>query len=91
MKKVKEVVGDAVVVVSSEELTEIRESIGNMDKLKMELGTLTANYELQKSELLSSLIKNDEGYKGISKAIFEKYGNVQVQIETGVVTNIKES
>jgi metal-responsive CopG/Arc/MetJ family transcriptional regulator len=97
MKKQKEVIEEAVVEVSEavrtvtpEELTEVRETLGNLEQLKVSMGTLTVNYEFQKDELMKSIVQLDKDYNTLSEKIMTQYGKVTIDLGTGVITDITE-
>lgn len=86
-KEVKkmEVVGKEVAKITTSDLRDLQTVVGGLNENKMKLGDLQLNYEIQKSQILNEVMKIEEELKKLQERLKENYGDVQIDIQTGVI------
>ena len=65
--------------LTEEELKSLQESIGKLNEFKMALADATT----QKHMLQVEVLKHSETLSGIQRGLESKYGNIEVNLETG--------
>ena len=87
-KEVEELQEDvqATQTLLPEELEEIRTTLTKADKLKYNLAELTFSYELNKGDILEQLKSVSLEIETVSQGLNAKYGEISVDIATGVIT-----
>jgi ABC-type uncharacterized transport system involved in gliding motility auxiliary subunit len=68
--------------IKEEQLKELQEVIAQTRELTSEVGTL----EFTKQRLIAQLAQVDQKMSDIQKTLLEEYGSVNVNIETGEIT-----
>ena len=72
--------------ITAKELTEVKELQNNINTLLMNIG----NAELVKNQLVSKHVKLQADWSSVSKALEDKYGSVNISLEDGVISPLKE-
>lgn len=85
MSKVKKLSKE--VKLTGAELTSIRTAIKEVNDIQMQIGGVEAH----KHELLHSIVIKTSELKEIQKTLEGTYGNVTINLETGVVTDESNS
>ena len=67
--------------LTTDELTPVQKIVGEMNRIKMELG----NIEIRKHELLHINNNLQDEIGKLQKTLNEKYGNVDIDINTGEI------
>lgn len=90
-KEVKkmEVVGKEVAKITTSDLRDLQTVVGGLNENKMKLGDLQLNYEIQKSQILNEVMKIEEELKKLQERLKENYGDVQIDIQTGVINPVQ--
>jgi len=86
MTKVKNLPKAKVRKLDDQDLAQLREILGQMDKIKSYIGDL----EVQKAAGLEQFKQISTNFGEIQKALEFKYGKVSINIETGVIEDVKE-
>ena len=69
-------------VLKKEELAKLQEAVTKVNQIKNEIG----NIEIQKHELLHLAADANSSLSEVQKGLEEVYGNVNVDISTGEIT-----
>tara|TARA_R100000951_G_scaffold67251_2_gene56744 strand:+ start:87 stop:347 length:261 start_codon:yes stop_codon:yes gene_type:complete len=72
--------------ITAKELTEVKELQNNINTLLMNIG----NAELVKNQLVSKHVELQANWSSVSKALEDKYGSVNISLEDGVISPLKE-
>ena len=72
--------------ITEKELEEVREQQTKIAEIKQDLGTL----EMQKHEILHVLVDINKEVNDTKKSLEEKYGRVNINLNDGSYTDIKE-
>jgi vacuolar-type H+-ATPase subunit D/Vma8 len=72
--------------ITEKELEEVREQQTKIAEIKQDLGTL----EMQKHEILHVLVDINKEVNDTKKALEEKYGRVNINLDDGSYADIKE-
>jgi hypothetical protein len=70
--------------ISKKELEEVREVLGNINGIVSQIGQL----ELSKTRLTKQFEEADVALKAQQQALKEKYGDVSIDLEKGVITEV---
>ena len=70
--------------ISKKELEEVREVLGNINGIVSQIGQL----ELSKTRLTKQFEEADMALKTQQQALKEKYGDVSIDLEKGVITEV---
>ena len=70
--------------ISKKELEEAREVLGNINGIVSQIGQL----ELSKTRLTKQFEEADVALKAQQQALKEKYGDVSIDLEKGVITEV---
>ncbi len=70
--------------ISKKELEEVREVLGNINGIVSQIGQL----ELSKTRLTKQFEEADVVLKAQQQALKEKYGDVSIDLEKGVITEV---
>ena len=73
--------------ISATELTALQENISKLNQVHIELGRL----ENQKHKILHQVNEIESMFDELQKDLEEKYGKVNINIETGEFEEIKEN
>lgn len=73
--------------ISATELTALQENISKLNQVHIELGRL----ENQKHKILHQINEIESMFDELQKELEEKYGKVNINIETGEFEEIKEN
>ena len=73
--------------ISATELTALQENISKLNQVHIELGRL----ENQKHKILHQINEIESLFDELQKELEEKYGKVNINIETGEFEEIKEN
>jgi hypothetical protein len=72
--------------ISTKELEEVKELQNQINTLLMNIG----NAELVKSQLITTHAEATANWKQVSKSLEDKYGSVNISLEDGTISDIKE-
>ena len=72
--------------ITANELAEVKELQNNINTLLMNIG----NAELVKNQLVSKHAELQKDWSAISKLLEDKYGSVNISLEDGVISPLKE-
>lgn len=81
MAKVKNIKKEATKKISEEHLAKLQGIVKELNNMQMQIGGL----EAQKADLLTQMRSGREILDGLRKEMEEAYGNVQIDINTGVI------
>lgn len=70
--------------ITKKELEEVREVLGNINGIVSQIGQL----ELSKTRLTRQFEEADDALKTQQQALKEKYGDVSIDLEKGVITDV---
>tara|TARA_R100001369_G_scaffold91579_1_gene133252 strand:- start:1626 stop:1871 length:246 start_codon:yes stop_codon:yes gene_type:complete len=73
--------------LTKSELKTLQEYVGKINQVHIELGRL----ENQKHKILHNMEDLDNDFAELQKEIEDKYGKVSINIEDGVLSEIKEN
>lgn len=73
--------------ISATELTALQENVSKLNQVHIELGRL----ENQKHKILHQINEIESMFDELQKELEEKYGKVNINIETGQFEEIKEN
>ena len=79
MKKVEDMVENAVRLIDNDELSKLRELVGNYNQLQMKLG----EFEVQKAGLLNAIFGIKGDLEKFQEELKDKYGDIIIDIQTG--------
>ena len=89
MSKLKtlEVQSKDVKSITAEELSTLQQSVSSQNQAQIRLG----GFELQKLVYLDEAMKASEAVKVIQESLEEVYGSVNIDLNTGEISDVKES
>ena len=89
MSKLKtlEVQSKDVKSITAEELSTLQQGVSSQNQAQIRLG----GFELQKLVYLDEAMKASEAVKVIQESLEEVYGSVNIDLNTGEISDVKES
>lgn len=75
--------------ISESQLEKLQEFNQFMVNASATLGNIQFQYELNKSQVVSEISKKQESFDEFKKELEEEFGNVEINISTGEITETK--
>lgn len=79
MTKVEDMVEKATQLIEKDELSKLRELVGNFNQLQMRLG----DFEVQKASVLNAIFGVKGDLEKFQDELKDKYGDIIIDIQTG--------
>lgn len=79
MTKVEDMVEKATQLIEKDELSKLRELVGNFNQLQMRLG----DFEVQKASILTTIFGVKGDLEKFQDELKDKYGDIIIDIQTG--------
>ena len=79
MTKVEDMVEKATQLIEKDELSKLRELVGNFNQLQMRLG----DFEVQKASILNAIFGVKGDLEKFQDELKDKYGDIIIDIQTG--------